>query len=320
MARLPLHTLPTFRAVAASGNLRAAAQALHLTHSAVSQQIRLLEERLGFPVFDRQGRRIVLNPAGVALQRSVTLALGQLEAGVQAAAAAAQGIAQRLRVSSLPSFGQRWVLPRLGRWHLRHPDIAFELETSPQLVDLAPDGYHAALRQGYGHWPGLEAERLIDSPVIAVGAPPMAERLAGRGIASLLDEPLIGDAGMWSRWFAAHGVQAAPRPVADFTDFALLLQAAEQQLGFGLGRELLAADALIEGRLRRLSPQAITVDEGHAYYLVYPPSLRDWPPLVALRQFLHDELAASERALAALRALDASAPAPDLTGTGPADR
>ncbi|HEY0859218.1 MAG TPA: LysR family transcriptional regulator, partial [Albitalea sp.] len=99
MARLPLHALPAFRAVAQLQNLRAAADTLHLTHSAVSQQIRGLEEQLGFELFERRGRRVVLNPAGEALLRSVVPALAQLDDGVQAAAAAASGAAQRLRVT-----------------------------------------------------------------------------------------------------------------------------------------------------------------------------------------------------------------------------
>src|SRR5436309_8320704 len=96
MARLPLQNLQAFRAVAEVQNLRAAAEVLHLTHSAVSQQIRGLEEQLGFDLFDRRGRRVVLNPAGEALLRSVQAALAQLDDGVQAAAAAANGAAQRL--------------------------------------------------------------------------------------------------------------------------------------------------------------------------------------------------------------------------------
>jgi len=114
MSRLPLNTLPAFRTVARLQNLRAAAESLHLTHSAVSQQIRGLEEQLGFALFERRGRRVVLNPAGEALLRSVEPALAQLDDGVQAAAAAASGSAQRLRLTTLPSFAQRWLLPRMG--------------------------------------------------------------------------------------------------------------------------------------------------------------------------------------------------------------
>src|SRR3954469_25593160 len=100
--RLPLSTLPAFRAVAEIQNLRAAAEVLHLTHSAVSQQIRVLEEQLGFALFERRGRRVVLNSPGEALLRSVQSALAQLDDGMQAAAAIASGTSHRLRVTVLP--------------------------------------------------------------------------------------------------------------------------------------------------------------------------------------------------------------------------
>src|SRR5579864_5847192 len=177
MARIPLNFLPTFVAVAQRETLRAAAESLHLTHSAVSQQVGELESRLGFPLFDRRGRRVHLNAAGQALLRHVEPALAQVDDGVQAAAAAAQGAAQGLRVTMLPSFAQRWFLPRLGLWRERHPDIAIEIEASANLVDLQRDGFHAAIRTGPGPWPGLVVERLYDSPtpLIAVAAPAAAQ-------------------------------------------------------------------------------------------------------------------------------------------------
>src|SRR5438045_6439908 len=140
MSRLPLNTLTGFRAVAELQNLRAAAEVLHLTHSAVSQQIRGLEEQLGFDLFERRGRQVVLNPAGEALLRSVQTALAQLEDGVQAAAAAASGAAQRLRVTVLPSFAQRWLLPRIGRWRERNPTLALEVDASQRVVELQREG------------------------------------------------------------------------------------------------------------------------------------------------------------------------------------
>src|SRR6476660_3612903 len=146
--RLPLNTLTAFRAVAELENLRAAAEAMHLTHSAVSQQIRGLEEQLGFALFDRRGRRVVLNAAGQALLRSVQGALSLLDDGVQAAAAAAGGQALRLRVTVLPSFANRWLLPRIGRWRDRHPALSLEIEASQQVIDLQREGIHAAVRQG----------------------------------------------------------------------------------------------------------------------------------------------------------------------------
>jgi len=290
MARLPLHTLPVFRAAATLQNLRAAAETLHLTHSAASQQIRVLEEQLGFPVFDRRGRRIVLNAAGQALLRSVEPALAQLDDGVQAASAAAVGTERRMRITVLPSFAQRWLLPRMGRWRERHPDIAIEIHASQQLMDLQREGFHAALRQGRGGWPGLVSERLIDSPLIPVGSPAAARRLLGLGAQALAHEPLLGNTATWERWFAAAGVRVRVNPVASFNDAGLMLQATEQNLGIALARELLAADALCDGRLMRLSEQTLPHDGGDIYFLVYPSIVQHWPPLQALRRWLLDEL------------------------------
>jgi LysR family glycine cleavage system transcriptional activator len=300
MARIPLNFLPTFVAVAQRETLRAAAESLHLTHSAVSQQIGELESRLGFPLFDRRGRRVYLNAAGQALLRHVAPALAQVDDGVQAAAAAAQGAAQGLRVTMLPSFAQRWFLPRLGLWRQRHPDIAIEIEASANLVDLQRDGFHAAIRTGPGPWPGLVVERLYESPTpfIAVASPAVAQRLRDAQPADLAREPLLGDIDVWEQWFAAAGVRTRATPVASFNDVGLMLQATEQGLGLAVVRELLAADALRDGRLARLFDISVVLEGVQPYSLAYPPALKDWPPLIALRDWVREEFDCS---LAALR-------------------
>jgi LysR family glycine cleavage system transcriptional activator len=297
MARLPLNTLPAFRAVAESQNLRAAADKLHLTHSAVSQQIRALEERLGFAVFERRGRRVVLNRAGEALLRGVQGALARLDEGVQAARSAASGASQDLRVTVLPSFAHRWLLPRLARWRDRYPQLALEIEASFRMVDLVREGFHAAVREGRGPWPGLASERLFDQQMIVVGSPAAARRLEGASVEAFAREPLLGEDVVWEDWFATAGLAIAVRPVATFNDAGLMLQAAEQELGIALSREMLAADALFAGRLVRLSPIAISHPEARPYHFVYPPHLAEWAPLVALRAWLLEEIAASQRAL-----------------------
>lgn len=298
MARLPLHTLPSFRTIARTGNLRAAAEELHLTHSAVSQQLRQLETQLGFQLFDRRSQRIVLNAAGSALLRAIEPALDQIDDGVRSAAAAATGAQQRMRVSVLPSFAQRWLLPRMGGWHAQHPDIGIELHASQQVVDLQREGFHAALRQGHGQWRGLHAERLIHSPRVPVGSPQAAQRLLGADARALAHEPLLGSPSMWERWFALSGVKVRVNPVATFNDAGLMLQAAEQNLGIALAREVLAADALRERRLIRLSSLALPEDSVDAYWLVYPEGLHAWPPITALRTWLLDQIERSRRAWA----------------------
>ncbi|MEP7063726.1 MAG: LysR substrate-binding domain-containing protein [Betaproteobacteria bacterium] len=302
MARIPLNSLTAFRSVAELQNLRAAAEVLNLTHSAVSQQIKGLEQNLGFDLFDRRGRRIVLNPAGQALLRSVQGALAQIEDGVQAAAAAATGELQRLRITVLPSFAQRWLLPRIGRWRERHPALPLEIDASIRTVELSREGFHAAVRQGRGPWPGLSSERLFDQPpIVVVGSPSAARRLANAHPEAFTREPLLGDADLWKTWFAAAGVHRNVTTVAVFNDAGLMLQATEQSLGLALSREILAADALCDGRLVQISPIAITHRDAEPYHIVYPPGLRDWPPLASLRTWLRDELDLSYRSLRALR-------------------
>jgi LysR family glycine cleavage system transcriptional activator len=173
-------------------------------------------------------------------------------------------------------------------------------------MDLQREGFHAAVRQGTGPWAGLQSERLFEQPpFIVVGSPAAARRLLGAQPEALGREPLLGDSDLWDDWFAAAGVRTNVRTVAVFNDAGLMLQAAEQNLGLALSRELLAADALCDGRLVRLSPISITHAEAQPYHLVYPPGLRDWPPLVSFRDWLYEEL---EHSLEALRAAVAERP------------
>ncbi|WP_077034568.1 LysR substrate-binding domain-containing protein, partial [Pelomonas sp. KK5] len=262
LPRLPLQYLAAFRAAAQTQNLRAAADQLNLTHSAVSQQMRALETQLGFQLFERQGRRISLNAAGQALLRGVERAYVELDTALQAASAQHGNAASSLRVTTLPSLAQRWLMPRIGRWHALHPEIALELDVTQDVVDLERDGYHLALRQGRGPWTGLADEPLFQSPVLPLAAPALAHRLIGQPLEVLAREPLLGDAGQWAEWFEAAGLpKKRVVPMASFNDAGLLLQATEQGLGVGLTRELLAADALLEGRLVRVAPsQALSVE------------------------------------------------------------
>lgn len=293
MSRIPLHVLPTFVAVARSASVRAAADRLHLTHSAVSQQIKLLETQLGHALFERRGRRVVLNAAGETLLAAVEPALSGIDEGVRAAEAVAQGRVYQLRLTVLPSFAHRWLLPRMARWQRQHPDIALDLHTSLQVADLKREGFHAGLRQGAGPWRGLDGTRLVQSPLVVVAAPALARRLQGRTPAALQEEPLLGDSDNWERWFALAGHPCRVNPVASFNDMGLMLQAAEQGMGITLGRKLMVADALREGRLVQLFDTEMKEDQRRGLWLVYPTELADWPPVLALRAWLEAEFAQS---------------------------
>jgi LysR family transcriptional regulator, glycine cleavage system transcriptional activator len=297
MPHLPLQTLPAFRAVARHHSVRAAADELHLTPSAVSQQIKALESQMGLDLFTRRGRSLVLNLSGAALLRAVEPALEGLAQGMRAAQAASHGEAQTLRLSVLPSFAQRWLLPRLTRWRASHPDISLDVHASQKVVDLQRDGFHAALRSGAGPWPGLVAEALIQSPLIAVAAPARAARLRLGDTAQLAAQPLLGMQPHWEKLFALSGHKLQVKIVADFNDSGLMAQAAEQDLGIALARELLVADALRAGSLVRVSALALEDSRAATYWLVYPPELADWPALQALKQWLFDEMALAQAEL-----------------------
>ncbi|MCL4697101.1 MAG: LysR family transcriptional regulator, partial [Burkholderiaceae bacterium] len=288
----------TFREAARTENLRATAERLHLTHSAVSQQMRQLEQQLGFALFERRGRSLALNAAGAALRRSVEAALDLIDEGVRAATLAAEGKVQTLRVTVLPSFAQRWLLPRMARWRERHPGITLELHASQALADLPREGFHAAVRAGTGPWRGLVGEQLGTSRFVAVGAPARAAHVRFGDHAALAAEPLLGHAEKWSAFLSLCGCKLRGKTVAEFNDAGLLLQAAEQDLGVALASELLAADALQAGRLVRLSPLTLADVEPAPYWFVYPPQHAELPALQALRQWLLEEMALSRAQLA----------------------
>src|SRR5471030_285804 len=303
MSRIPLQCLPVFRAAAELQNLRAAASALHFTPSAIIQQIQTLETQLGFTLFDRHGRKVVLNAAGAVFLRSVQAALAELDAGVQGASTIAQGSAdQVLRMTVIPSLAQRWLLPRIGRWRERHPAIRLEIEATQQSVDLLREGLHVGIRAGSGFWPGLVAERLfdLDVPLIVVGSRKAADRLAACTPEVIARQPLLGDPLVWNRWLEAAGVVGSFQPVATFSDTGLMLQATEQDLGLALARGLYTVDALRDGRLVRISDVAVHYASTQRYFLVYAPALRDWAPLAHLRAWLAEELQASRISLAEL--------------------
>ncbi|WP_457423445.1 LysR substrate-binding domain-containing protein [Roseateles sp. P5_E7] len=303
--RFPLHYLAAFRAAAQTENLRAAAETLHLTHSAVSQQIRGLETQLGFELFTRQGRRLTLNPAGQALQRTVIKLFAELQAWLLAAAQAHGSAAQTLRVTALPSFAQRWLLPRLPNWQALQPCITLDLHASQQVVDLEREGFHIGLRVGRGPWPGLVSEPLFHSPHIVVAAPVLGQRLVGVLPEVLALQPLLGDTDLWRQWFDEAGhTGAVAAPVATFNDAALLIQAAEQGMGVALTRELFAADALLDGRLVRVSGRATDEDTTRDYQVVYPEALREDPAVRTFCDWLHAEVTAVQQRLKETAAAD----------------
>lgn len=293
--------LPAFKVAAEMGNMRSAALLLHVTPSAISQQNANLEGQLGFILFKRDGRKVVLNEAGVLLLRRVQAALNEIEAGVQEAATVANAQAETvIRISVVPSFAQRWLLPRIGRWRASYPGIGIKIDATQRTIDLAHEGLHAGIRAGVGVWPGLVSERLshVDAPLVLVGCPGAALRLSGKGAAAVANESLLGDLQLWQAWFARAGFDTEVKPAASFADSGLMLQAAEQDIGLVLARGVYIVDSLRDGRLMRLSDVKLPLPRPQSFFFVYPPGLKDWPPLRALSNWLQQEILESERLLA----------------------
>nr|WP_277420804.1 LysR substrate-binding domain-containing protein [Serratia marcescens] len=286
--RLPLHVLPTFVIAARLENLRATAQQVHLTHGAVSQQIQLLEQAVGYPLFERRGRGVRLNAAGKEMLAAVEPALQALQQGVARARRAAAS--QTLRISVLPSFAHYWLLPRLPAFHEACADIALDIDASLTLQDLSLRGFDAAIRIGNGQWAGLQAQRIASGDVLPVASPDMALQW-GTAFENGGDVPLLEhDVSPWRAWFNTQGRSLCGRQQALFNDAGLLIRAAEQGFGIALAKTLLVQDAIAAGRLVALAAPCRLSDDD--VYLVWPQTAGLTPAVLRLLQWLQQQLAA----------------------------
>lgn len=283
MSRLPLHALQGFLAAARHRNLTRAADELHLTVSALSHQLRALEERLGRRLFERGPRGVVLTTDGEALHDRIAPHLAAIEDAVRPFAAPRGDV---LTLSVLPSMASAWLVPRLPRFMAAHPQVVVNLQSSVALVDFERErGVDAALRFGRGGWPGVEAVHLFDDWLTPAASPALLRGRPKPTLATLGDWPLLGDPGQrWRDWFEAFGGRAPARFVAGFSDSETLHRAAAEGLGVALGRMTLARPLVEAGRLRFLFAQRLKSD--YAHHLVYPPRNARHPALRAFRDWV----------------------------------
>ena len=286
MSRPPLHALQGFVAAARSGNLSRAAESMHLTVSALSHQIRGLEERLGQRLFLRNARGVELTHDGQALFDSVAGHLDEIEHALRPFRARRDDV---LTITLMPSFASSWLVPRLPRFLAAHPQLEIHLQSTIAVVDFARDtGIDAGLRYGPGQWPGLHAVPLFDDWLTPSASPELIARL-GRPTLQTLDQfPLLGaPGGRWSDWFAHYGGTAPKRFVANFDDSETLHRAAAEGLGIALGRMSLIRPMVEAGRLLPLFDERLKAEFAH--YLVYPPRSEQHAGLQALRDWLLQE-------------------------------
>lgn len=288
MAKPPLHALQGFVAAARSGNLSRAAEALHLTVSALSHQIRGLEERLGQRLFVRNARGVELTADGRQLFDRVALHFDALEQALQPFRTRRGDV---LTISLMPSFAASWLVPRLPRFLAAHPQLEINLQSSIALVDFDRDpAIDAGLRFGRGRYPGLESVHLLDDWVTPTASPALIARLGMPTLQTLDRFPLLGaPGGRWSEWFAQFGGTLPPRFVATFDDSDTLHRAASEGLGVALGRMTLARPLVDAGRLVLPFEQRLKAEFAH--YLVYPPRSAAHTGLLSFRDWLQAEAA-----------------------------
>lgn len=283
----PLNWLRTFESAARHLSFTAAAAELGVTQSAVSQQVRLLEQHLGRVLFHRLPRGLKLAEAGEALLPLLRDTFERLATGTAEIFGAP--VNNRLMVRATTGFALLWLAPRLQRFHAAHPDIGLHVITSIWPAEYTDPSLDLEIRCGGGHWPGLEAERLswdevfpVCSPALGVGPRPLCDPA---DLASHVLLHVVGFQDGWTQWLARAGV--ADRVDASggltFDTAAMALELAAQGAGVALGRSCYVREAIETGRLIAPFKFAFATDE--AFYLVAPKerprsraatAFRDW--------------------------------------------
>jgi LysR family glycine cleavage system transcriptional activator len=255
-----------------------------VTQSAVSHQVKGLEDWAGVPLFRRDGRHVALTEAAAKFLPAVTTALDQLALAGRKLQAVDPGQGW-LTVAVMPSFAGKWLVPRLADFRDKHPNIdvwiaTFEAQTGALGADV-----DLAIRYGKGDWPGLASVKVLSEELFPVCAPKLAGQLkepADLARATLLHDEMREDWGMWLRVAGVTGFDATRGP--GFDDSGLLIQAAIEGLGVALGRSVLVKGDLDAGRLVRPFAPALAAES--AFYLVYPPDLENAPKIKAFRDWL----------------------------------
>lgn len=292
--RLPsLPALRVFEAAARHLSFTKAAQELNVTQAAVSHQVRALEEHLGLALFRRTTRRLALTREGQRLQPAATEAFEILR---RALADIGRG-EQVLSITTTPSFGARWLAPRLGRFAERHPDIELSVRHTQTVLDLSREGLDLAIRWGKGRWPGVESELIGPATRIVVGAPDYIGRLGLKKPADIAKATLLHDETRedWTEWLLVAGLETAlARKGIMLDDDNALLQAALSSQGLALVAPSLAAVDMDAGRLA--SPFELALADGYGFYLVHERGARSRPKVAAFRDFVCEEMARDEAA------------------------
>ena len=282
-----VQSMSAFIQAARSGSFSSAARKLDLTHSAISQQIRALEDFIGQPLFVREGGGSNLTDAGQLFASVLSDGLAQIDRALSSVKN--RSVAQRLTLDVDSELAQSWLNPRLPQLLDLLPEHEVVLLSMPRSDRSAFERVDLALRYGYGDWEDCEMTQSCGDRVMAVAAPALLERQGVQlplSAQQILELPLLGyTRRSWIPWLDAAGLPAVePSARVVFDNAANLIAAAEAGVGAGLVRGLLAADALRSGRLVVLNEAQIAAH--YNLYAVWPPGHgeRVAPVVEAIRQ------------------------------------
>jgi len=278
----PMGAIHAFVEAAATENFSAAGARLGLSQSAISRQIAVIEAMAGTVLFERRGRRVVLNAAGRQVHAALVPALDQIAGAMRAVRARDS----ELTVATLPGFGMRWLAPRLPQLSARHPDLTVNLTVRIDPFDLSREGFDAAIHFGAPEWPDAEHHFLFEEEQAAVAAPGWAQAHGIDRPEQVVDAPLLFQSlrpGAWNEWLESQGIDAPRLTGARFDQFMMLAQAAAAGAGLALIPGFLIEPELAAGTL--VEPFAHRLKSRSAYWLVHAKGPAS-PALSRFREWL----------------------------------
>lgn len=281
--------LQSLEAVARLGSATAAAEELALTQSAVSRQLKSLEEQLGVVLLNRASKRLTLTPAGAGYVEEIRAALQRIaQASLKLQTNPGGGTVD---LTILPTFGMRWLVPRLPRFSAAHPEVSINMTTRLEPFNFATQPFDAAITFGTGDWPDTHKMWLSNERVIPVAHPALLERQKIDTGHDLLRLPLLhiqNRPRAWQKWFAIKGVETGRLPGMVYDQFPMIVQAALHGLGVALLPDFLVQQEIADGRLAiALGGPELSLGD---YWLVWPEERDDDPALSALRAWLREEV------------------------------
>ena len=287
-----LNALLAFEAAARLSSFTHAARELGVTQTAISHQVRGLEETLETALFRRTPRGISLTDDGQRWAAELGVVFARLRDANTRLRRPHALPRPAVSISVVPSFGARWLVPRLGRFLASHPEVDVRISATERLVDLSTEPIDIGIRYGLGSYPGLITTKLLDDVWVVVAAPCLAAKHALWRLSDLNQETLLSDdhRDAWSRWFRARS-RALPDRVrrSEISDSSMLVEAAVRGQGVGLARRSLAVDELGAGRLVLLFPKLQALPTGLGYYLVSPRTSLRRKPVADFRDWVLSE-------------------------------